>query len=539
MRYLVLAAPLLFIVPKVISAETFNVTAVPDSVTVYDQAAEVTRRFSLDLDVGEHLVVLSDLPESASYAAPKIAVEGARLGPFTVREAPNNPFAVDGDPRIAAAQDDLRSAQEALAVFDDEMQSLRLRAQSADARLNFLSTLGKQDDPIGDLAAYRDMIALIDETVLLAGEQKIAAEKDVRLRKAEREKLEKSVIRAQAVLDGLSTEDRIKTELRLPVAVESNGEVEFTVSYFVGAQWAPHYSVSLTEAPTPTITFDRGAYVSQESGENWEDVSLTLSTIGITHLLRPVYLSSKTRTLRPEPKPELVRTSSGLQKGRIVVEAPVIVEEMASANFEGPGVTYRVPGRLTVMNEGDQTFVQLDQLRFDAEIFAQAVPRFDETAYRMVRFTNTTREPILSSEESFFAIDGTVIGSDNVEQIPAGSKAVLGFGAIEALRLEYVILDASEGDRGVLTRSNEQREATRLTIENLGDRNWPVEVLDQVPVSRHDDLEITSSFDPKPTEEHVDDTRGVMAWRFDLEPSREHSIEVEHSLRWPEGMILR
>jgi Domain of unknown function (DUF4139) len=78
-----------------------------------------------------------------------------------------------------------------------------------------------------------------------------------------------------------------------------------------------------------------------------------------------------------------------------------------------------------------------------------------------------------------------------------------------------------------------------LKVENLTDETWPVRLLDQVPYSEQEDLEITYSATPAPTETDVDGQRGILAWEFDLPAGATKEITLDHVISWPEGKVLQ
>ena len=123
--------------------------------------------------------------------------------------------------------------------------------------------------------------------------------------------------------------------------------------------------------------------------------------------------------------------------------------------------------------------------------------------------------------------------------MPAGGEIRQAFGPIEDIRLTRAVLDRSEGDRGIISRSNAQTQEVRLDIENLGQKSWSVELLEAVPYTEQDDLTIQWSAQPAPDEVNVDDTRGLVQWSFDLAPQTTRNILIEQDIRWPEGKILR
>ena len=80
-------------------------------------------------------------------------------------------------------------------------------------------------------------------------------------------------------------------------------------------------------------------------------------------------------------------------------------------------------------------------------------------------FTNASGERILPAEASLY-VDGRLISDSYVNQIVPGAETELGFGPIHGLRLTRTTLDRNEGDRVIITRSNEITETVRIDVEN-------------------------------------------------------------------------
>jgi hypothetical protein len=135
--------------------------------------------------------------------------------------------------------------------------------------------------------------------------------------------------------------------------------------------------------------------------------------------------------------------------------------------------------------------------------------------------------------------DSNLIGVGQLPLLAAGDDWTQGFGAIDGLVLERVMPNVTEGDRGLLSSETEQVERATLKVRNLTQEVWAVRLMDQVPYSEQEDLEVTFDAVPAPTETDVEGQRGILAWEFDLAPGAEQVVEVEHALRWPSGMTLR
>lgn len=358
-----------------------------------------------------------------------------------------------------------------------------------------------------------------------------------------REDLEEALTEAEQALAALLTAGQDRVQVVAALSADATTTAQIELYYFVEADWRPTYEFSLAQTEPAQLAIKRGAEVTQYSGEDWRDVTLTLSTLRISDTIAPHDLSSHWLRIEkpapPQPAPKLLSRTESLAEP--LAEAPMIFDEAAGAyaRFNDVEASYAFPNPVTVANNVDQVRLSLDTLAFEARIFARAVPLYDETAFLMATFTNTSPEPVFESYENTFTLDNTLIGRGNTGQIPAGAEATLAFGPVEDLRLDRVRLDKNEGDSGIINRTNTSSEEVRITVENLGARNWPVRLLDLVPVSTQEDLVITHSATPRPDIEDPEDKQGLLEWRFDLAPGAEKSILLKHDMQWPLDMILR
>ncbi|MEI2685180.1 MAG: DUF4139 domain-containing protein [Cypionkella sp.] len=96
-----------------------------------------------------------------------------------------------------------------------------------------------------------------------------------------------------------------------------------------------------------------------------------------------------------------------------------------------------------------------------------------------------------------------------------------------------------QGDRGIISSSTQIAEEAVLQIENLSTESWPVKLMDQVPYSEQEDLEISFTADPMPVETDVDGQRGVLAWTFDLPAGAKKEVALNSLISWPSGKVLQ
>lgn len=518
-------------------AESFTATSRITAVTLYPEGAEVTRVVSLDLPAGAHQLRIADLPQGIDPGLIRLSAKTTSLGAFVLQQAGMAPGAEVPFPELEAAVSAAEAARDAAAL---ELARLDAQIGAITARGDFLrrSEAEVTTQAPADLAAMAQMI----------GAEVLAAEQAALDLRATRPPLERALDKASAKLDQARAAEEARRAAQADKALLSvdleqpqAGKAEITLRHYVSeARWMPVYDAHLSRKPAPQLVLNRGALVSQSSGEDWQGVALTLSTAQPAAQAAPSDLWPDLRRAE-KPEPPMV---GGAAVADAVMEA--MVEPVAVAAAPGRGMelqmmgdiaVYQAPGAVTVASGVEDLRVALSELTLTPEVEARAVPRRDSTAF-VVAKAEALPELLLPGTVYLFR-DGQLVGGQDVGTVAAGDKLELPFGPIEGLRLTRDMPRNSEGDAGVFSSDSARKEAAVLKIENLTGEAWPVHLVDQVPYSEQEDLEITYTATEAPDETDPEGQRGLLGWHFDLEAGASKEIGLEVDMRWPAGLELR
>ena len=537
---------LLALLPATALADDIALSSDVTAVTLYPRGATVTREVPFEMPAGVHSLILTDLPQGTPLASVRVEVAGASMGSVSTRSDFVPPRAPETDAAIEAAEAEVERLEAALRDGEATVEAIRLDAQAAGARIGFLEALGGADGvATRDPEALRALVAMIGEETLSA----LRTAEDAKNRAAEADRelktLREDLKRARQALVALVPEAEQRAMLAVSVQSDGDAEGRLSVTYTIPqAGWQPVYDLRL-DRDSGRLEIERGALVAQSTGENWRDVALKLSTSRPSQRTEPgevwPWLRRITDPDAPVPMP-MVRAepAADFAAGAVMEERSLAAKPvMAAPQFEGLSVSYAYPDPVSVASGADSVRIGLGSLTAQADPVAQAAPLSDSTAFLVARMTNESDEPILPTNEASFYLDGRFVARRPLEMIPAGGSADLGFGPIEGLQVTRTVLDRSEGDRGVITRSSEVNEEVRIEVENLTAEDWPIRLIDRVPYSEQEDLQISWNAEPSPTEENLDGRRGVLAWRFDLPAGETRTVTLSHRLKWPEDMVLQ
>jgi uncharacterized protein (TIGR02231 family) len=526
-------------------ADTIAATSRITAVTVYPDGAKLTREVTFTAPaVGNHELLVTDLPYDSDPGLIRLAsFDGLQVGAFNLRADRLPPREDPLTPEQEVAKTGVEAAQAAAASAQLALEAVQAKVEAADAQARFLSSF---TGALPDGATPMDikaMSVMIRTETLAARQAALAAKSELPPAQKALSEAQEALAKAQAAYDALPSADMDYTALSVAVMAAKAGEETVTITQYVSnASWQPVYDLNLTRKDGEKLTLNRSVLVTQYTGEDWDGVALTLSSSRPSEQAAPSQLWPELRSIGPEvDDEELARKSevaSDTQDYGAVVAEAAPASTTAVMGYEGDTVVYSYPEAVTVATGAENLRLALDSLDFAPVVKAVAVPRIDRTAFVMASFTNASEEPLLPGQAMLFR-EGVLVGSTWLDVIAPGVETDMGFGAIETLRVTREMPKRAGGETGVFTSVNQQTESAVITVENTGTESWPVRIIDQVPYSEQDDLEIEISASPEPTETDVESQRGILAWEFDLAAAGKQTITLEHRLTWPEGMILQ
>lgn len=522
-------------------ADSLTLASAVKAVTVYPSGAEVTRQVAFTAAApGRFDIVVPDLPSDAQAAGLHFqGGAGLTIGAFALRTDRLPPAAEPDSPAITQARQARDAARTARQQAESARDAILAKALAADAQVDFLAGV-RIDGATLTPEALTALTGSVGQQVLAAKQAAIAARAEAIPAEAAVTEAQKAEDKAQAALDALLQPPGDHAALLMTVDVAAAGPVTLDVVHFVAdASWSPVYDLALDDKAQPAaLSVARSALVSQYSGEDWAGVDLTLSTAQPGQRSDPSTLYPDLRSIGDPISADRSAEGGVAMEAAPMVAAPAPAVATASADFQGVAVSYHLPAPVSVATDSEDLQIALDRLEFAPQVLAQAVPRFDQTAYVVANWVNTGAEALLPGPAMLHR-DGTLVGMSSLGMVPPGQKVTTGFGALDGVVLKREIPDRSTGDRGVFTASTEQHEVAVLKVENLTDQAWTLRLIDQVPYSEQDDLKITWSADPAPAETDVDGQRGVLAWQMDLAAKAKISVTLDTSLTWPKDKVLQ
>jgi uncharacterized protein (TIGR02231 family) len=538
------------------------------AVTLYRGQALVTRVVPVVADAGAIRVTVTGLPEAVSGASlfvnaeKNMEVRAVRYHTKAIGEAPEEEVKLLDD-QIAGLKKKQRENQteqnilqrnhaylEKLETFITPTASVEMSKGVLNAEtLTMITTL------IFDqrAALLRKLLSLSEATLELQQELNLAQRKRSELARSHSSTLRQAIV----FLDK-----------------NDDADSQLTLSYLATrASWSPTYNVR-GNGNLEDIIIEVGALVHQTTGEDWNEANLTLSTAGAQLVadgpsLAPLNLhlgpadaqiygvSSFEKTLKAANQKLLSNKKSqrgaqerANQRGfqwamntavqdlqQIELAANAEDLEVLRRSFDNKtsslAASYEIDGKVSLASRHDKQMVRIAKLRLPATVFFEAIPLLTEEVYRYVELKNNSDISLLAGNANVY-LDNEFVGSADVPLVARGQTVTIGFGTDPQLHVTREFLSRASKDQ-ILGSKKEITYRYRLVLENYGDRNVPVRVLDRIPMGT-DDMVVTLGplKEPLNTDIHYARTQrpqGILRWDLQLSPNsaRETARTVEYS----------
>jgi uncharacterized protein (TIGR02231 family) len=526
-------------------AANIEATSAVATVTVYPDGASVTRAINVDLPAGDNTLVLKDFPLTLDPSS--LRVEGEADARLTIG-------AVDTRPPRAAPPVNLPELDKRIEALKDERADLDGAIAAATARRKFAERFAEASPAgIGEkgearpLADWRAAFAAVADEVATA---------DSAIREAERKQrdIDREISRLQS---DRAIKPPSRLEVRIDLAAAAPTRAALRVNYAVrAARWTPLYDLRLDTGAKdrkPALELVRRAEITQTTGEDWSDVSLSVSTVRSVRGGSAPDLNSLIVQYPQPPRPLAAPAGAVSESRQSRSMAPALMapapqqdlvradEQQAAVDVSGFQVVFKIPGRVSVGASEGAKSLRIATATIPPDLAVRSVPVIDPTAFLEASFKQSEDAPLLPGRTAIYR-DGVFVGRGQMSGASKDETVRLGFGADDKVKVERSVVKRNEGSAGlILTTSKTDERAFKTVVRNGHDFPIRIAIEDQLPVSENEDIqvEMLPSTTP-PTATNLRDKRGVLEWAFEAKPGEAKDISFAWRLRWPKdkGIVM-
>ena len=521
---------------KQISA-TSRITAV----TVYSDRALTTRSAALNLKPGNYLIAFEALPTLVLDDSVRVEGRGTAVATMAGLEIKRTFLEGSGEKRIQMLQEEIR-------ILERNSAGLDARISGITAQKSFLESIRVAwgDRISKELAVGRPTSAELQDASNFVGSGITNAEEKLRDIESEKKVIKDKIDalrRQQNEATGSSRKESKTVEVSVEVAREGSLSLEL-VSMTPRASWEPSYDFRLA-AGTKTAELTFRAMVRQQTGEDWNNVDLTLSTArpsvgGAPPELHPWQISLyrpqpvMTETMMAAPAPySMAKKASRAQMDYAVPESAEAEESQAAfvtaqISDEQSSISFRIPRTLDVPSDGAShgTVVAAEQLSVNLEYMA--LPKLSPAVFLRSEMINQAPYPLLPGKVNTF-VGNRYTGSSRLKKIATGEKFDLFFGSDDQVTVKREEL--KQHKEAGLFGKNRVSYRYRIELGNFRKEPLTLTLRDQLPVAGDEEIKMSLE-EPslKPAEVKSD---GTVIWSIPMSAGEKKALTFGILVEYP------
>jgi uncharacterized protein (TIGR02231 family) len=525
-------------------------------VTVYPQGGQVTRQATATVDAaGEHALSFVGLPmtlDTGSFRAAGTGPAGTRI--LSV-ESTQEYHETAPEESLTRLRDEIEQLERAIHLLDERDKLMAQQEQ-------WLTSLGEQSARSLAWGLARGTAKPSDASGLLAftdeeAQRLAAARQEIQRQRTESQRTLDARQREFARLTGAYQPDRLTAVVRIETA--EAGEVTVNLSYLVyGAAWHPRYDARV-DAEAARVQLTQQGLVTQNTGEDWRQVALALSTARPSATVRlpdepdPWYLDVYQPPSQPVPHSAMRKLTAtrapmafgGAADGMMPMSQSIASADMyqaremelATADVEQSGAAqvFHIGGRSDVPSDGSPHTLGIGAYALPCRLEYISEPVVSEGAHLRALPKNTTGTVLLPGEMYVFhagAAGDEYVGATQLELTAQDAELTLYLGIDDNITVKREMIER-DTDKGNILQGGIRRVTLgyRVTLANRTTAPQQVILKDRMPVPRHERIKIKPlDFRPQPTSKTKLEQ---LTWEMQLAPGEERKIEWRFTIEAP------
>ncbi|MGB3949073.1 MAG: DUF4139 domain-containing protein [Bacteroidia bacterium] len=349
--------------------------------------------------------------------------------------------------------------------------------------------------------------------------------------------------------------DETKYQIVVTVSSETMASGNVVINYMLkNAGWSPSYDIRAKGA-TGHIQLTYKAHVFQNTGTDWNDVKLTLSTANPNQSnVRPVlntwwltyynqYPNRYSSSGANAPAMSEVSANSVYSKKQLDVvayddeySAKPVLQTVADYTLSEENIVnmeYEIKIPYSIPSDGKTHFVAVQNKEIDAQYIHFAAPKFDKDAFLVARITNWDELNLVPGNANIY-FDGTFVGETHINSSNSTDTLDITLGRDKNM----VITRVKQKDKTKEKIVGEQKMKTvtyEITVRNTKSTTSVFNLQDQIPVSQNKEIVIALI---EASGGAVNTDTGILDWKMNIKPKETKKITLTYSITYPKDKVL-
>ena len=376
-------------------------------------------------------------------------------------------------------------------------------------------------------------------------------------------KEKKNTERMQAInaqLSNMRNNDMKPTgEIVVQLNATNAGSANFELAYYVtNCGWVPSYDIRVKDVNSPSVIAAK-ANVYQNSGQDWKNVKLSLSTGNPSRgntkpQINPWWLSLTENVPQKSYYKKDLRGRQGNfddkegapradEMGKITevqISAMPGVRSNSAANFTSvasnttTNATFEIKIPYTIKSDGGDNFVEIQKYDIAANYKYFAIPKSDKDAFLLAELIGWDKSELLPGDANVYFennyvgktyFDSRIIDDTLSVALGRDNNVIINRKQVKELNEKTAV----NGSQKKVTRTFE------IEVKNTRKSAIELDLEDQIPLSNNE-LLVVELLDSGKAEYNKE--TGKLEWKLKLQPGEATKLRFSYSVKYPKKYIL-
>jgi uncharacterized protein (TIGR02231 family) len=517
-------------------------------VTVYSQGAQLYQKATYNAKVGITEIVIEGI---SPYIDPN-SIQVKATGNVIILDSKHSifypkPEEVNLEGLPLKIRNEIRVLEDSIKLVGYDIQDLQDEIDVMLATKSILSNNGA----VKGQGKVNDSINLLKQTVEYYAAKMLEINKKLSVLYRKRSEKQDKKHRMEERLTKLKQHETSETEPketgpihRIVVTVSAKEAVtgKMNISYLVqNAGWIPLYDLR-SDGLTSKINLTYKAQVFQNSGLDWENVKLNISTNNpyqnkTKPTLHPWYVDYYAYRNDMYNIPQVAATrKSDAEKSMSYSNTGVILEEKdvdsrTAAEFvqtirQLTSAEFRIDLPYSIKSNNEQHMVLIKIADLDANYKYYTVPKLDQSVYLVAQLSKLDELGLVPAQANIF-FDGSYVGETYIDPTTMEDTLNLSLGRDPNIIVKRTLLKKDCKEK-IVGDKVEKTQSYAIEVKNLKANNIELVIQDQLPITQNADITI-EALDLGKGE--LNSQTGLIEWKIDLKTKESKTVNFSYKVK--------
>ncbi len=501
-----------------------------ENVTLFRNGAQLVRKAGLTLKQGENTIVLGELPAGFDVSSIRVSISGkAMINGVSYRDNHIQDF---------SARPEYLNLQKQLELLQDKAENEQLIYDTWKEEEGLIQANKKLGgETTGVTAAQLAAVADMYRNRLLEVKQKMLDSK------RRQEENYKTIAKIQAQINEWTqvNGNRHTGEVVVDLYASTPGEAVIKLIYFdPRATWTTHFEARVTGLTAPMALIQK-AKINQYTGEDWQQVSMSLTTGDPSYntvapvvnpwflYFNPIYQKNNYALGAASAQ---VRSNARPAKEEAMLDEVAVLPE-ASARENLTFTEYTLAEKTSIPADNNLHEVHLKSYDIPAKYHYKAVPGLDNKVYLMAEITEWDQYNLSSGAVKLF-VEDTYLGDTYLNMNEVSDTLALSLGPDIAVAVKREKVKEYQ-KTSFLSSKKQLQKGWELSIKNNKTTAIEVTLIDQIPLSTSDDIEVEVD---DLSGGKLDAQTGIVEWKLSLKPGEQIKKKLTYKVKIPKDQSV-